>query len=537
MDSARRELSTLSDTVSTAPGYVPLKFDRNWAVDDPMPAGSPVWTEQRGSGASVDSLQDSLLYDGWNRVIAMVSYRNMGHTGLLVRDTFAFDRSGNLKTTAGAESYDATTDRLLSRSGGACGTWSYSFDRAGNLTQAVCGATTWTYGYSALNQLRTVKQNGTLIARYGYDVMGRRIAKRVYSSGTGGTIAYTRFVYHGGQVTFEADSAGTIGLRYTWGIGADNLLAIRDAAGNHYYTVQDLLSSVRGLVKRDGTWVRSLQYGAYGAVLRDTASASAPSWELRYRWTGREYDAETGWYFFRARYYDAGARRFVQEDPAGYAGSANVYAYGDGNPIEGRDPSGLRMDGSVYYNPKWETLFNSLNCWSHDCMNNYDPGNGSGVLNDWDGNGIDDFEDFRQHHSDDDVKSDVKNAADEAKQQSTFQGFGGGGGFSGGGAGTDNNGRTVILTYDPSAPSNQRTDDFHAWGGPSRIYDFDVVNGGRLTIQHMPSGDYYMFTRTGDLTTRNGTVYSGTFQVYGFGLNTGGFVVVSVDHHFFKPGR
>ncbi len=336
------ELSTLSDTVSTAPGYVPLKYDRNWVVDDPQPAGSPVWTEQRGSGASVDSLQDSLLYDGWNRVIAMVSYRNMGHTGLLVRDTFAFDRAGNLKTTAGVETYDATTDRLLSRSGGACGTWSYSFDRAGNLTQAVCGTTTWTYGYSVLNQLRTVKQNGTLIVRYAYDVLGRRIGKRVYNSGTGGTLAYTRFVYRGGQVAFETDSAGTIGLRYTWGIGADNLLAIRDAAGNHYYTVQDLLSSVRGLVKRDGTWVRSLQYGAYGAVLRDTSSATAPSWELRYRWTGREYDAETGLYFLRARYYDSASRRFLQEDPVGYGGGDNVYAYAEGNPVEARDPSGLK---------------------------------------------------------------------------------------------------------------------------------------------------------------------------------------------------
>jgi RHS repeat-associated protein len=111
------------------------------------------------------------------------------------------------------------------------------------------------------------------------------------------------------------------------------------------------------LVKRDGTWVRSLQYGAYGALLRDTASASAPTWELRYRWTGREYDAETGWYFFRSRSYDPAARRFVQEDAIGYAGSSNVYAYGDGAPLDGRDPSGLMMDAIAYNNPKWEWLF------------------------------------------------------------------------------------------------------------------------------------------------------------------------------------
>jgi len=90
---------------------------------------------------------------------------------------------------------------------------SYSYDRAGNLTQAGCGSTTWVYGYDALNRPRSVRCNGTLIARYGYDVLGRRIAKRVYSSSTGGTVAYTRFVYHGAHVAFETDSLGTMGLR------------------------------------------------------------------------------------------------------------------------------------------------------------------------------------------------------------------------------------------------------------------------------------------------------------------------------------
>ncbi len=41
-------------------------------------------------------------------------------------------------------------------------------------------------------------QGGTLIARYAYDVLGRRIAKRVYSAATGGTVGFIGFVYHGG---------------------------------------------------------------------------------------------------------------------------------------------------------------------------------------------------------------------------------------------------------------------------------------------------------------------------------------------------
>ena len=42
----------------------------------------------------------------------------------------------------------------------------------------------------------------------------------------------------------------------------------------------------------------------------------------------------------RARYYDPGERRFTQEDPIGYAGGVNLYAYVDGQVTEARDPSG-----------------------------------------------------------------------------------------------------------------------------------------------------------------------------------------------------
>ena len=186
--------------------------------------------------------------------------------------------------------------------------------------------------------------------------------KRVYASATGGVVAYTRFVYHGGNVAFETDSAETLGLRYTWGPAADDLLAIRDAGGNHYYVVQDRLRGVRGLVKRDGTWQRSLRYGAYGTVLVDTAAADAPTWALRYRWTGREWDAELGWYFHRSRYYDPAQRRFVQEDAIGYAGGGNLHAY-PANPGNMRDPSGL-FETYVYdeNDAKYFT-----NCWAIDC--------------------------------------------------------------------------------------------------------------------------------------------------------------------------
>ena len=63
-------------------------------------------------------------------------------------------------------------------------------------------------------------------------------------------------------------------------------------------------------------------------------------------WTGREYDAETGLSFHRARYYSAELRRWTQEDPIGYGGGGNLYSYVGGAVLAARDPSGMIADCS-----------------------------------------------------------------------------------------------------------------------------------------------------------------------------------------------
>jgi RHS repeat-associated protein len=340
-------LDNLSRTVLTTPSYIPLEYDRQVYLESGPPLVG-AWLTQDGASAPIDTLRDSVTYDGWERVQRWGIVGDSGIQNPL--DSLAFDRTGNIHGWIGikggqiwfatGEVYDATTDRLI-----AIPSHQYIYDRLGNLVTDSSGTRVVRYGYDGLNHLRSVWDNGTLIARYAYDVLGRRIVKRVYSTAlTGsGVVSYTRFVYHGAAVAFETDSGGTsIGLGYTWGPAGDDLLAIHDAAGNQYYVVQDELHSVRGLVRRDGTWIRRLLYDAYARVLKDTASAAAPTWELRYRWTGREYDSETGWYYFRARYFDPSVRRFVQEDPIGYGGGGNVYAYANGGPLEARDPSGMK---------------------------------------------------------------------------------------------------------------------------------------------------------------------------------------------------
>jgi RHS repeat-associated protein len=59
------------------------------------------------------------------------------------------------------------------------------------------------------------------------------------------------------------------------------------------------------------------------------------------RFLGQYFDSETGLHYNRARYYDPALGCYLSLDPALPAGSANLYRYVAGNPINLTDPLGL----------------------------------------------------------------------------------------------------------------------------------------------------------------------------------------------------
>ena len=319
--------------------FVSGRYVRPNPTDDGYLALEPIWVEQHGAGMAIDSLDDAVAYDGWERLVSWTAFKNNVN---VAAETYAFDRTGNISQASGAATYHAITNRLTSRVE-VGGNRLFSYDRAGNLVQQTKLSTgeVRTFDYDALNRLVTMRQDGTLMVRYAYDVLGRRIAKRVYSSASDGVPGYTRFIYHGENVAFQTDSAGTMGLRFTWGLGIDDLRAVQDGAGQNYYVVQDKLGSIRGLFERGGTWRASVRFTPYGEVIAIDSAGGKPA--IWYAWTGREFDEETGWYYHRARYYSPLVRRFVQEDPIGYGGGSNLYAYVEGQPLEATDPTGTRM--------------------------------------------------------------------------------------------------------------------------------------------------------------------------------------------------
>jgi len=87
-----------------------------------------------------------------------------------------------------------------------------------------------------------------------------------------------------------------------------------------------------------GTKAAEYTYDSFGQITQVTGTLSQP-----FAYTAREYDAETGLYYYRARYYDPALGQFVQADPIGFAaGDLNIYTYVENDPYSWSDPSGLQ---------------------------------------------------------------------------------------------------------------------------------------------------------------------------------------------------
>ncbi|MCA9213315.1 MAG: RHS repeat-associated core domain-containing protein [Planctomycetales bacterium] len=64
--------------------------------------------------------------------------------------------------------------------------------------------------------------------------------------------------------------------------------------------------------------------------------------EPRIGYAGREFDSDTGFYNYRARWYSPEMGRFISGDPLGHAaGDTNFYRYVGNSPANFTDPTGM----------------------------------------------------------------------------------------------------------------------------------------------------------------------------------------------------
>jgi RHS repeat-associated protein len=206
--------------------------------------------------------------------------------------------------------YDANGNTLSDSSGK-----QYSWDFENRLTQAI------------------VPNVGTTTFRY--DPFGRRIQKA-------GPLGTTNFLYSGANLIEEVDGSGGALARYVQlGKKVDRPLAEVRSGITSYYE-QDGLGSVTSLSNSTGALAQTYTYDSYGKLAASTGTLTN---SLQY--TAREFDQETGIYYYRHRYYDADTGRFLGEDPIQFRGGIDFYRYSLNSPIGFKDPFGLTA--TCYY--------------------------------------------------------------------------------------------------------------------------------------------------------------------------------------------
>jgi RHS repeat-associated protein len=210
-----------------------------------------------------------------------------------------YDAQNRLVTSGGAGiDYDADGNMLDD------GTRTYEWDELGRLTSITTGTTSTGFGYSPTGE-RSSRDDG---------------ADR------------TEFLDVGPNPAVELDANGQVNAELLSG-GMDQWFS-RTHAGGTDAVLTDLLGSPVALGSADGTLAAEYAYDPFGAT---AVTGDAHGADLGF--TGRQDDG-TGLNYHRARYYNPELGRFISEDPIGFAGGSNLYAYAANAPTTYTDPTG-----------------------------------------------------------------------------------------------------------------------------------------------------------------------------------------------------
>ena len=148
---------------------------------------------------------------------------------------------------------------------------------------------------------------------YKYDAFGNRVSKGA-----------TRYLLVNNQVVAEfTDNASK---QYAYGAYIDEVLAEKGSSLAYYHHNRQY--NTVALTDAVGSIVEQYSTDAMGRVKAFDAAGSATSpssLATNVLFTGRVFDAETGLYYFRARYFESELGVFISRDPLGFVDGKSVY--------------------------------------------------------------------------------------------------------------------------------------------------------------------------------------------------------------------
>jgi RHS repeat-associated protein len=205
-------------------------------------------------------------------------------------------------------------------------------DTNGNLLSApvsgtLLGALTW----DARNRLLTA--GGTT---YVYDAENRRVSGTKASQTTNYTWSRGAAL---DRLLVKTNPDGSV-TRYIYGLGLIYEETTPSGGGSatllfYHYNWQ---GSTMALSDTAGDVTARLSYSPYGEV---TVVSGTPNTPFLFNGQFGVMTEPNGLFCMQARFYSPIYRRFLSEDPAGFSGGINLYAFTGGDPVNLMDPFGL----------------------------------------------------------------------------------------------------------------------------------------------------------------------------------------------------
>jgi RHS repeat-associated protein len=200
------------------------------------------------------------------------------------------------------------------------------------------------------DQLRRAELGGGGSAYFTYDATGRRVRKVWEKTAT---LIEERFYFGMFEIFRRRNAAGTVALeRETLHVMDDQRRVASvesrtmDAAGDDpgpaqliRYQFGNHLGSAMLELDAEAQIISYEEYTPYGSTSYQAVRSQLET-SKRYRYSGKERDEETGFYYHGARYFAPWLARWTSCDPAGLAGGINLYSYCSANPVNIVDRSG-----------------------------------------------------------------------------------------------------------------------------------------------------------------------------------------------------
>lgn len=198
-----------------------------------------------------------------------------------------------------------------------------------------------TYSYDLNNKLVGIDDNSVVVK---YDALGRRIVKN-----------NTTYYYSGDQMVEEYTNS-QLDASYLYGNDIDEILQMNRGSDIYYYHTNHL-GSTMAISSINGSLIERTDYDSYGLPIFIDADGNfllQSSIGNTILFTGREYDSESGTYYYRARSMQPSIGRFMQKDPLMYVDDFNDFIYTINSPASTFDPSGLSSEHSEW---DWSKIF------------------------------------------------------------------------------------------------------------------------------------------------------------------------------------